>query len=550
MDSAGFMRGDVLTAELSIEGLSVDYVDAGDVTSARALEEQLEDVGAVAGVNGDFFDINNSNSSLGVGLSRDGLVKGPNPGRHRAVGIDTEGLAQLTRMYLEGRIVMPGGRTAPLSGYNQNSLATGQIGAYTTLWGDYSRDRATMGVTRKREVLVTDGVVTSVSDEPGAGVLAENTIALVGRESGAETLAALTVGDEVDVTYGIRGESGEMEVAIGGNQELVRDGAVVEHSDETVHPRTAVGFTEDRSTMFLVTIDGRMADSRGMSLEELGAFMVELGAHTALNLDGGGSSTMAARDPGETGVELENEPSDGYQRSVPNGLALFAAEGSGRVTGMRVVTEDDDQDEDLLRVFPGLTRDIEAFAHDETYAPVEAEPRYRATPAAVGKIDRAGTFTARRSGDVTITASSRSATGEIDLVVLGDLTRMRATRESISLAGVEDAGSFGLVGFDGDGFQAPIDPADVELEYDPSLISVEPDQAGGFIVRPLVDSTGTVITATVGGVVAHVAVSVGLESRVVADFADASDWSWSGARSTGSLEPTTGRDGGTALQIN
>jgi 3',5'-cyclic AMP phosphodiesterase CpdA len=407
-----------------------------------------------------------------------------------------------------------------------------------------------VGVSQKVEVLVTDGVVTGISPTPGAGALKENTIALVGREGGATALAGLKVGDRVEVSYGLKSSAGEMDVAIGGSQPLVRGGEVLPQGDKSVHPRTAVGFSKDRSTMFLATVDGRMADSRGMSLEDLGTFLKDMGADSALNLDGGGSSTLVAREAGEAGVEVENTPSDGYQRAVPNGLALFAAKGSGRPTGLRVVPDAGDDDENLLRVFPGLTRELGALGHDETYAPVEVGVKYRSNPAAVGAIDGDGTFTARRSGDVTVTASSRAASGELPLVVLGDLERVRSTAEKVSLKDASDTGEFGLVGYDADGFQAPIDPADITLEYDTTKILVEPNTAGGFSVKPVAESAGVVIKATVDGIVAHVAVSVGLESRIAAGFDDAAGWKWSGARSTGSVAPTPGRDGGTALQIN
>ncbi|WP_109473266.1 phosphodiester glycosidase family protein [Ornithinimicrobium cavernae] len=549
IDAAGFQRTDVLVADLGTEGLSVDYVDPGSVADTAPLSRHLADAGAVAGVNGDFFDINNSGAPQGIGINRDGLVKGPNAGRVHAAGIDAEGLGALSEMFLEGTVDLPE-EDLPLTGYNVTALPRNGIGAYTPLWGDYSRDRATQGLSATAEVIVTDGVVTSTAAAPGSGRLPEGAIALVGREAGATALRSLELGDAVTVSYDVRSSAGEMAVAIGGSGPIVKDGEVVPQGDKAVHPRTAVGFSEDRSQMFLVTVDGRMAASRGMSLEELGAYLVELGAHEALNLDGGGSSTMIAREAGAPELDVENEPSDGYQRSVPNGLGLFTAEGSGNLTGLRVVPESEDDDEDLLAVFPGLTRELDALGHDETYAPVEASPRFRATPAAVGTVDGDGTFTARRPGDAEVTASVRSVSDSVTIRVLGELTRIGSTTRTVSLAGVDEKGSFTLVGYDAGGFRADIEPADVSLDYDETLITVEGDRRGGFTVTPLVDSAGTVVTATAGGVETHVAVSIGLDEQVVATFDDADRWTWSGARSTGSLEPTQGRDGGTALQIN
>ena len=114
---------------------------------------------------------------------------------------------------------------------------------------------------------------------------------------------------------------------------LVRDGVVQSIDDPTLAPRTAVGFTADGRKMIMLTVDGRQVDSRGVTQTEMGRMMAELGAHHALNLDGGGSSTLLAREPGAAAVQVENGPSDGSERAVPNGLAIYAPKGSGRLTG-------------------------------------------------------------------------------------------------------------------------------------------------------------------------------------------------------------------------
>ncbi len=63
-------------------------------------------------------------------------------------------------------------------------------------------------------------------------------------------------------------------------------------------PRTAVGVSRDHRKLFLVVVDGRQRDSRGMSLRELAELFAELGADRAMNLDGGGSSELYLRDAG------------------------------------------------------------------------------------------------------------------------------------------------------------------------------------------------------------------------------------------------------------
>ena len=63
-------------------------------------------------------------------------------------------------------------------------------------------------------------------------------------------------------------------------------------------------------------VDGRQANSVGMTLEELADFMVKYGAKAAVNLDGGGSSEMVVNN------QIVNNPSDGRERAVGSGIVV------------------------------------------------------------------------------------------------------------------------------------------------------------------------------------------------------------------------------------
>lgn len=90
------------------------------------------------------------------------------------------------------------------------------------------------------------------------------------------------------------------------------------------HPRTAIGFNDDE--LIIVTADGRQPGyARGMNLFELTDLLVSLGATDAINLDGGGSTTMVVRPPGATSPVVANVPSDGYERSVANALLVMSS---------------------------------------------------------------------------------------------------------------------------------------------------------------------------------------------------------------------------------
>ncbi len=118
---------------------------------------------------------------------------------------------------------------------------------------------------------------------------------------------------------------------IGGGPTLVKNGVVsISHDEEvfwesgigyaTKNPRTAAGVTADNHAILLV-VDGRQAASEGVTLPELAQMLVELGCVEAMNLDGGGSTQMAI------GNQLINRPEGGtYMRPVPSILAVVHAD--------------------------------------------------------------------------------------------------------------------------------------------------------------------------------------------------------------------------------
>lgn len=140
-----------------------------------------------------------------------------------------------------------------------------------------------------------------------------------------------------------------LRAAVSGAPMLVRDGrpdtAAIEASPEPRrrHPRTIAGVSRDGRTLWLVVADGRQPSSRGLDLYEAADLLVELGAHDAINLDGGGSSALFVRPLGgivnvpcghwlEDLIETSAAPSSerarrrGREREVLNHLLVFAPE--------------------------------------------------------------------------------------------------------------------------------------------------------------------------------------------------------------------------------
>jgi hypothetical protein len=551
LEPGGWNAGSVLVANLDTEGLTLDYQYSGSVTEPGTVRSMAEADGATAAINGDFFDINKSFAPLGVGVDRDeGLVSSPVDGHNEAFAVGTDGVAHLAQVFLEGTVTA-GDDELTLGGVNTYTLPSDAIGLFTSQWGEYDLSTTVSGASDVTEVTITDGVVSNIDSSPDSAPVAKNELVLVGRDSGAEALNDLQVGDAAEVSYAPRSDFGEVAVAVGGNARLVTDGQPRDFGDVVEHPRSGVGLSEDGDTMYLVTIDGRLAHAHGMTLTSFADFMSDIGAYQALNLDGGGSSTLVSRAPGTDELVVNNSPSDGNEREVSNGLGLFTEQGSRRLTGF-LLTAGDGSNE-ALRVFPGLTRTLTALGHDETFAAVDSVPRWKSSRKRVASVeggpDGSAIVTGHRSGDVTIAATQRRARGEATLTVLGDLRRIEPGSSLVALQGDDDEQQLSLIGYDIEGYRAPIDPGDLEIDGGEGV--VELDRSGdNLIVRATTDSGSALLTLTAAGVSTQVAVTVGLEEQVVADFSDAQDWTVAFARATGSIEPIEGPDGRNGVRMS
>ncbi len=151
-----------------------------------------------------------------------------------------------------------------------------------------------------------------------------------------------------------------MRGVVSGRPHIVVNGTVRTFSDSfctTRHPRTAAGLSSDGKTLILAVVDGRQTASVGMTCTELGNLMRGLGAHDALNLDGGGSSTMYV-----SGRGVVNRPSDGSERVVANHLAVYAPANGSLGTLKGVVYESPDTSRRIpnaaVKVLPNGPTDV------------------------------------------------------------------------------------------------------------------------------------------------------------------------------------------------
>ncbi|MDP3892467.1 phosphodiester glycosidase family protein [Nocardioides sp.] len=515
-DARGWFRAQVLTANLGNKRLQLDYVGPKKIAQRETMKKILKQRRAVAGVNADFFDIGDTGAPLGIGVERKrGLIHGRSEGWNNVFTINRRGVADVAQTFLKAKVVRGSGQQVKVTNLNSPTVQAGGIGIYTPAWGGVARTRVVDNARARREVVIRRGRV--VANRPrlsGSGRVAKGTVVLVGRDRGATRLRQLKVGSRAKVTYRL---SKGAKVAVGGSGRLLNNGRVVAVDDGPMHPRTAIGIDRDKGRVLVLTVDGRQSSSRGLTLVETARVLRQLGAEDAINLDGGGSTTMLARRPGRR-PQVANSPSDGSLRKVPNGLGFRVLRSSGKRQRIRI-----EGVSGPLRVFPGLRRTVRAHAHDKQLgpAPLGKRPRWKSSARLIASSGRNAVVQGTTSGRHTVTVRSGKTRGRVPLTVLGALARIDTDRSAVSVARNGSA-YFTVEGYDAAGATTRVDPRNVSLSYNSSLASIAATADGRFKVTARNSSGAMPVTISVAGRRAVLGVSVGgaaLPSTAVYDTA-------------------------------
>ncbi|MFI6349973.1 phosphodiester glycosidase family protein [Streptomyces sp. NPDC050560] len=351
--SQGRVNGHLVTVDLRNPRVSVDLLHGTSVTDRQPVSALADGQGAVAGVNGDFFNIDETHPGIEPTGSSDGpeiaagrQLKAAVPdgqrfgpalpvgtGTRDVIGVGVDRRARLDTLTLKGAALTTRG-VLPLGGLNQYAVPQNGVGAYTSDWGTVSRARAACGSDTVRadpctpdayEVAVRGGRVVSGSARLGSGAIARGTTVLVGRERGADALRRLRPGTPVHLSYRLAARHPvPLRFAVGGFP-VLRGGAPLPGLDDaTAATRTAAGLGDHGRRLYLFALDGAAEDSAGLTVAELARVMRDFGADDAVNLDGGGSTTLVTRAPGAGHVTVRNHPGGIAERPVPNGIGVFA----------------------------------------------------------------------------------------------------------------------------------------------------------------------------------------------------------------------------------
>ncbi len=281
-------------------------------------------------------------------------------------------------------------------------------------------------------------VVEEIADHDGSVPIPEGKMVLsVSAEAAQDIkdrLNCLVPGQTITITTNAA-ESAELwneaEYAVGCTGGKLLTNGQPDFEDESAAPRSAIGIKPDGTVIFY-TIDGRQSGySYGIRKETLAKRLLELGCTEAINLDGGGSTTMGAVTPGTTDFKIVNSPSDGGQRSCANFFFLLKMiQPTGIPYGLILNNYG-------ALLLSGATADVSVIsAYDTSYGPanipggieyyIENDADTPVTGGITSSVSQDGKVTVYGNGDVYIGAKSGDSTGST-------MVSSVATPDSISI---------------------------------------------------------------------------------------------------------------------
>ncbi|MBC5799933.1 MAG: phosphodiester glycosidase family protein [Candidatus Eremiobacteraeota bacterium] len=300
-------------------------ISAGETVSSMARR-----TGAVAGINGDYFDIGQTNQPLNI-VVRDGVLL-RTPSQRVALDVRRDRSVHFDSFSFNGTVEY-GAATIPLTGVDEWPPQ----GGASVLGAAFGAMRAAFGVTAATLVPADAlhgaelaGAYRVAAIGPADAQTAHGIV--LGLGPAAQTLAPPPApGDGVTIAMTTTPPLSDVVSALGGGPLLLQGGHAVDDPNAPAPEERNVRFpvagaaTTAAQTLLLVSVDGRnAATSIGVTRPQFAALLRGLGASDAMAFDSGGSATLVARQLGDGMPKVLGSPSDGSERPVADGLFAYS----------------------------------------------------------------------------------------------------------------------------------------------------------------------------------------------------------------------------------
>ena len=303
------------------------------ISSDETVSSMANRTQAVAGINGDFFEIGGRGRPIGMVEINGQLLQSPTI--YAVMGITASGNLTFDHKSFLGSVTL-GRASHSLKAINHfNEINEGQLVLLTPALGAPVALRGpTVALLRPiqgaSQLFRVQSILRNVTSLPALS----GQVALAGNGSAGRWLTStLHRGDQVSVTWQLS-PAAHLLQAIGGGPILLKDGALFTDPSPPApgeanvrYPLTAVSLSRDGRHAALVVFDGRHAGpvkSVGLTHAEAARYLLAHHAYQAMLFDTGGSSEMVARLPEQDNISVINWPSDGHERPVANGLFVYS----------------------------------------------------------------------------------------------------------------------------------------------------------------------------------------------------------------------------------
>lgn len=370
----GIAKVNVVEVNLKNPYIVVDSMGGkeGMMGNRQTMTQMSKERGAVAAINGDFFTVTAEGAPFGTHIQSGKMVTSPGYiSPKNTFALDKNQIPSIGRLDFDALVTAVNGSTFQLFGVNKTQYQAGfrftgnshlnRLHMYTDQWNmkNWVGDSLNLPYT---VVLVQNGVVTQILENKAVEKIPAGAYLLLGHGEAENYLKQnVAIGDLLQVDFAFN-PAEELQMAIDGSSLLVKDGQKVNHTTPGRNARTAVGYSQDNRYMYMITVE-RSKESIGMTFAELSDFLAQRGMWQAVNLDGGGSTTLVSRKLGDFNATTAMLPSQDTERLVPNGLGIFSTAPKGSLLGWNIHVP--------KRVMFNETAAISLKAYDEYYNPLQ-----------------------------------------------------------------------------------------------------------------------------------------------------------------------------------
>lgn len=421
----GWLNINVLEIDLEDRYTDITLLTSSDgVGKTQNLKTMATNNNCIAAINGDFFAASSGKGhSMGIAINDNELISSSYNGNLTSDSFATFLLDNKSNPFYEfisNTITLTSKKTKEsieVSEINKYPDSYNIPAIYTEAFGEYSiGSKENLEMT---EVVVKNNKVTEIRINKEAVQIPKNGYVISATGEGAEFLTQnFKVGTRVDLDIETSFNIKNIKFAISGGALLVKDGEIPETFSSNItgtHPRTAIGTSKDGETLYLVTVDGRQTSSIGMTQQELAEFLVEINVYNAINLDGGGSTTMVAKNLGDNFLSTINSPSGGSLRAVINGIGVISDTPSSTKVAHLIFDIED------TNIFKSMERKITVKGYNKYYSPIEIDQNdikwsYNGVPVEVED----GIITGNEVGTTNLTATYKNVKATVEINILSN----------------------------------------------------------------------------------------------------------------------------------